>query len=67
MWEYEKRHGALPDGSEAQTEQLQSIADTIWENLGINKKGIPEMDKEVVQYVHSLFLHLGLLPFALFT
>ena len=51
MWEYEKRHGALPDGSEAQTEQLQSIADTIWENLGINKKGVPEMDKEVIRYV----------------
>jgi len=51
MWEYEKRNGSLPDGSDTQTEQLQSIAHTIWDNLGINKKGIPEMDKEVIRYV----------------
>jgi hypothetical protein len=58
MWEYEKRHGSLPDGSDAQTAQLQLIADTIWEDLGINKKGIQGMDKEIVQYV---FLSLPLL------
>jgi hypothetical protein len=49
MWEFERTHGALPDGSAAQTEELKHLADEIWSQLGINPKGAKSMDTEIIQ------------------
>jgi hypothetical protein len=51
MWEYEKRHNILPDGSTGQTEEVQSIAKDLWVQLGINEKGVKAMDEETITYV----------------
>ena len=48
MWEFEKRNGALPDGS-AQIEEVQKIAEDIWLHLGINPKGVKSLDPEIIQ------------------
>jgi hypothetical protein len=49
MWEFEKRHNALPDGSEAQTAEVQTIAEEMWGKLGINPRGIKAMDLAIVE------------------
>jgi hypothetical protein len=51
MWEFEKRHKALPDTSESQVQDLKSIAQDIWGKLGINPRGIKSMDDSVIEYV----------------
>jgi hypothetical protein len=51
MWEYEKRHNILPDGSTGQTEEVQGIAKDLWVKLGINERGVKAMDEEIITYV----------------
>jgi hypothetical protein len=47
MWEFEKRHGALPTPD--QVEEVQGMAKDIWSRLKINPRGVKEMDPAIVQ------------------
>ena len=47
MWEFEKRHGALPTPD--QIEEVQRIAKDTWSKLKINPRGVKEMDPAIVE------------------
>ena len=47
MWEFEKRHGALPTPD--QVEEVQGIAKDLWSKLKINPRGVKEMDAAIVE------------------
>lgn len=47
VWEYENRHGHLPDSAEA-TAELVEIADSYRVELDVNTKTLPKIDKSLM-------------------
>ncbi|KAL1413668.1 E1 ubiquitin-activating protein aos1 [Vanrija albida] len=57
LWEFEKRHGALPTGAEGQQDELTSIAEELRKELAINEKALPAVDASVIEHLSSHATH----------
>ncbi|TXT15546.1 hypothetical protein VHUM_00049 [Vanrija humicola] len=57
LWEFEKRHGALPTGAEGQQAEITAIAEELRNELGINAKALPAVDESVIEHLASHATH----------
>ncbi|ORY31798.1 hypothetical protein BCR39DRAFT_80560 [Naematelia encephala] len=57
VWEYQKRHGVLPEGAPGQREEFSEIADELRNALGINQKALPEIEPTILDHLSSHATH----------